>query len=83
MTHTISIYIYGGHVEDIKCVIRRSDSCISDGEEQGVRSRGKIPVPIPSHAHDGGPDQGEVQLAPQPSDAESIRVTSLVYQFGI
>ena len=52
--------------------------CISDGEEQGVRSRGKIPVLIPSQAHDGGPDPGEVLLAPQPSDAESIRVTSLV-----
>ena len=46
--HTISIYIYGGHVEDSKRAIRRSDSCISDGEEQGVRIRGKISVPIPS-----------------------------------
>ena len=67
--HTISIYIYGGHVEDIKRAIRRSDSCISDGEEQRVRIRGKILVPIPSQAHDAKPDHKEVQLAPH--DAES------------
>ena len=36
MTQTISIYIYGSHVEHIKHAIR-SDSCIGDGEEQGAR----------------------------------------------
>ena len=58
MTQTISIHI------------RRSDSCISNGEEKRVWSRGETPVPIPTQEHDAGPDQGEVQLVPQPSDTE-------------
>ena len=46
-----------------------TDSCIGDGEEQGVRSGVETPVPISSQAHDAGPHQ-EVQLAPEPSNAE-------------
>lgn len=66
----------------IKHAIRKSASCVDDGEEHGVGSRGEAPISILSQAPNGGPDQRDVQLAPQPSNSESIRLMSFVCQFG-